>query len=85
MDVPFAPLAHADVLQLVLQIAVLLGVARAFGEKAQYVELLGAQVDGLPIEASFTRRDIDGEIADHERPLPPLTPGAAQDGSHPRF
>lgn len=35
MDVPFAPLAHADVLQLVLQIAVLLGVARAFGEIAK--------------------------------------------------
>ncbi|MDH3251116.1 MAG: cation:proton antiporter, partial [Acidimicrobiia bacterium] len=35
MDVPFAPLGHAEVLQLVVQIAVLLGIARLFGEFAR--------------------------------------------------
>jgi Kef-type K+ transport system membrane component KefB len=35
MDVPFAPLEHGDVLQLVIQIAVLLGAARLLGELAR--------------------------------------------------
>lgn len=35
MDVPFAPLGHAEVLQLVVQIAVLLGFARLLGESAR--------------------------------------------------
>ena len=35
MEVPFAPLEHADVLQLVIQIGLLLAVARLFGEIAK--------------------------------------------------
>ncbi len=35
MDVPFAPLEHGEVLQLVIQVAVLLGAARLLGEVAR--------------------------------------------------
>lgn len=35
MDVPFAPLEHGEVLQLVIQVAVLLGSARLLGELAR--------------------------------------------------
>jgi Kef-type K+ transport system membrane component KefB len=37
MDVPFAPLEHGEVLQLVTQIAVLLGAARLLGELARRI------------------------------------------------